>query len=106
MYHSAIYLLAALYHESGRPSVAAGNTLAHTVGQARPFTEFADLDVEARMGRVLTARAGGMKSLDGGGCTFHVVVLEVQPDVAQRLAAHLYGEVTLSIVAEPEVPRG
>lgn len=69
MYHSAIYLLAALYHESGRPSVAAGNTLAHTVGQARPFTEFADLDVEARMGRVLTARTMmerfSFESIDG-----------------------------------------
>lgn len=65
-------------------------------------------DIQVRLaGRVIEAGiAGGMKSLDGGGCTFHVVVLEVQPDVAQRLAAHLYGEVTLSIVAEPEVPRG
>lgn len=70
MYHSAICLLAALYHESGRPSVAAGNTLAHTVGQARPFTEFAELDVEARMGRVLTAKTMmerfSFESIDGG----------------------------------------
>lgn len=48
-------LLAALYHESGRISVAAGDTLAHSVGQARPFTEFGDLEVDARDGRLLTA---------------------------------------------------
>ncbi len=52
---SAICLLAAVYHESCRPSVAAGDTLAHTVGQARPFTEFPQLSDEARRGRELTA---------------------------------------------------
>ena len=47
--------LAALYHESGRPSVAAGSTLAHSLGQGRPFVEFGALRAEARMGRELTA---------------------------------------------------
>lgn len=50
-----ITILAALYHESGRQSVAIGATLAHSVGQARPFTEYADLRHEARLGRELTA---------------------------------------------------
>ncbi|MBL9105194.1 MAG: hypothetical protein JNL82_29885 [Myxococcales bacterium] len=50
-----ILILAALYHESGRSSVAAGDTLAHTVGQAAPFTEFPDISHEAREGRYLTA---------------------------------------------------
>ncbi len=48
-------LLAALYHESGRTSVAAGDTLAHAVGQAKPFTEFGALSEDARDGRLLTA---------------------------------------------------
>lgn len=48
-------ILAALYHESGRASVAAGDTLAHTAGQAKPFTEFYDLSEDARDGRLLTA---------------------------------------------------
>lgn len=48
-------LLAALYHESGRTSVAAGDTLAHAVGQAKPFTEFDALSEDARDGRHLTA---------------------------------------------------
>lgn len=48
-------LLAALYHESCRPGVAAGTTLAHAVGQARPFTEFADLSADAMRGRINTA---------------------------------------------------
>jgi len=48
-------LFAAIYHEGGRPSVAAGNTLAHSVGQARPFTEFADLEPDAQHGRMTTA---------------------------------------------------
>jgi hypothetical protein len=48
-------VLAALYHESSRVSVAAGDTLAHSAGQARPFTEFGDLEEDARDGRLLTA---------------------------------------------------
>lgn len=48
-------LFAALYHESGRSSVAAGDTLAHAVGQARPFTEFGALSEDARDGRLITA---------------------------------------------------
>lgn len=50
-----LLILAALYHESSRTSVAAGDTLAHTVGQAAPFTEFPDLEVDGRDGRVMTA---------------------------------------------------
>jgi len=49
-------ILSALYHESGRSSVAAGDTLAHSAGQAKPFTEFHDLTNEARDGRYLTAK--------------------------------------------------
>jgi hypothetical protein len=49
-------LLAVLYHESGRASVQAGATLAHSVGQAKPFTEWSDLRQEARMGREMTAK--------------------------------------------------
>ena len=49
------HILAALYHESGRTSVAVGDTLAHTAGQARPFTEFGDLPRDAREGRLMTA---------------------------------------------------
>lgn len=48
-------VLTALYHESGRSSVAAGDTLAHSVGQAKPFTEFDALTGDAREGRLLTA---------------------------------------------------
>lgn len=48
-------ILAALYHESGRTSVAAGDTLAHSAGQAKPFTEFGHLSAEAREGRLMTA---------------------------------------------------
>lgn len=48
-------LLAAIYHESSRPSVEAGTTLAHAVGQARPFTEFNGLSADARKGREATA---------------------------------------------------
>lgn len=51
-----IPLLAALYHESSRPSVAAGDTLAHAVRQARPFTQWGDLRVAAQRGRELTAQ--------------------------------------------------
>lgn len=57
--HNTIVLitfLAALYHESGRASVQRGETLAHAAGQARPFTEFPDLSLEARRGRELTAQ--------------------------------------------------
>ena len=50
-------LLAVLYHESGRSSVAAGTTLAHSVGQGRPFTEWPDLRQEAKDGREMTAAA-------------------------------------------------
>jgi hypothetical protein len=50
-----ITIMAAVYHESGRPSVASGHTLAHAVGQARPFTEFTGLSADARRGRELTA---------------------------------------------------
>ena len=49
-------LLAAIYHESGRVSVQTGATLAHSVGQAKPFTEWCDLRQEARMGREMTAK--------------------------------------------------
>ncbi len=55
MHRSMIPVLAVIYHESGRPSVASGDTLAHTLGQARPFTEYPDLRPEARLGRNLTA---------------------------------------------------
>lgn len=48
-------LLAVLYHESCRPGVDAGTTLAHSVGQARPFTEFVDLASDALKGRLNTA---------------------------------------------------
>lgn len=50
-----LLILAALYHESGRTSVAAGDTLAHTAGQARPFAEFNSIRDAAREGRLLTA---------------------------------------------------
>jgi hypothetical protein len=50
-----ITLMAVIYHESGRPSVAAGSTLAHSLGQGRPFAEFAEIRPEARRGRELTA---------------------------------------------------
>lgn len=50
-------LLAVIYHESGRPSVAAGTTLAHSLGQGRPFTEWPDLRQEAKDGREMTAAA-------------------------------------------------
>ena len=49
------HVLAALYHESVRTSVAAGDTLAHTAGQAKPFTEFNMLPEDAREGRLMTA---------------------------------------------------
>jgi len=39
--------------------------------------------------------------LDGGGCTFHVVVLWVQPEVAQQLASHVDGEVLIERVGIP-----
>lgn len=55
MHRSMIPVLAVIYHESGRPSVASGDTLAHTLGQARPFTEYPDLRPEARLGRNMTA---------------------------------------------------
>lgn len=50
-----ITLLAAVYHESSRPSVAAGTTLAAAVGQAKPFTEYPGLRPDARRGREMTA---------------------------------------------------
>jgi hypothetical protein len=53
---TAITILAALYHESGRPSVEQGATLAHSLGQGRPFTEYSDISPEARQGRELTAK--------------------------------------------------
>jgi len=53
----ALPLLAALYHESSRASVTTGQTLAHTVGQARPFIEWPDLRQEAKDGREMTAGA-------------------------------------------------
>lgn len=51
-----IPLFALFLHESGRASVAAGDTLAHAVGQPRPnFTDWPDLCSEARCGRQITA---------------------------------------------------
>lgn len=50
-----VHVLAALYHESGRTSVAAGDTLAHSASQAKPFTEFGNLDRDAKEGRLMTA---------------------------------------------------
>jgi hypothetical protein len=51
-----IPLFALFIHESGRASVAAGDTLAHAVGQPRPaFTEWPDIRPDARCGRELTA---------------------------------------------------
>ncbi len=51
-----IPLFALFLHESGRASVAAGDTLAHAVGQPRPnFTDWPDLRPEARCGRQITA---------------------------------------------------
>lgn len=35
------------------------------------------------------------------GCTFSAVTIEVAPDVAQRLAGHLYGEVLIDPVGLP-----
>lgn len=52
---AAVLLFAILYHESCRHPVLAGTTLAHSVGQSRPFTEFADLRPEAMAGRIMTA---------------------------------------------------
>jgi hypothetical protein len=52
---STIALMAALYHESGRQSVATGATLAHAENQAKPFTEFSKLAPDAREGRYMTA---------------------------------------------------
>lgn len=49
-------VLAALYHESGRTSVATGETMAHANNQAKPFAEFADIEQDAREGRLLTAQ--------------------------------------------------
>jgi hypothetical protein len=51
----SVLFLAAIYHEACRAAVTAGSTLAHAVGQAKPFTELADLRVEALQGRLLTA---------------------------------------------------
>lgn len=50
-------LLAILYHESGRASVATGETMAHTVEPAktRPFVEWPDLPDHVKQGRRLTA---------------------------------------------------
>lgn len=53
---TAITILAVLLHESGRPSVEQGATLAHSMGQGRPFTEYSDISPEARQGRELTAK--------------------------------------------------
>lgn len=51
-----IPLFALFLHESGRASVAAGDTLAHAVGQPRPnFADWPDLRPEARCGRQITA---------------------------------------------------
>lgn len=53
-------------------------------------------------GRVIeSGPAGRCKTLDGGGCTFSVVVLWVQPEVARRLAQHVDGEVLLERVGIP-----
>ena len=49
-------ILAVVYHDSGRPSVAAGSTLAHSLGQGRPFVEYRDLRPQARQGREMTAQ--------------------------------------------------
>lgn len=49
-------VLAVVYHESGRQSVATGETLAASAGQAKPFTEFYDLRPDVQRGRELTAR--------------------------------------------------
>lgn len=54
---TAIYLLAALYHESTRRPVNDGKTLAHATGNARPFVEWEDLTNDQRDGRRRTARS-------------------------------------------------
>lgn len=58
MYHTAIYLLAVMLHESGRQLVAEGKTLAHALKspQVRPFSEWPDLPAEVQHGRRMTAR--------------------------------------------------
>lgn len=59
-------------------------------------------DTPQLCGRVIEAGpAGGCKTLDGGGCTFSVVVLWVQPEVAQHLARHIDGEVLLHPLGLP-----
>lgn len=58
MYHTAVYLLAVLLHESGRQPVAEGKTLAHALKspQVRPFAEWPDLPADVQNGRRMTAR--------------------------------------------------
>lgn len=52
-----VYFLARELHESGRASVAAGQTLAHAVQspQVRPFVEWLDLPSHVIAGRIVTA---------------------------------------------------
>ena len=73
-----VAMLAVIYHDSGRASVAAGDTMAHAVDPAkvRPFVEWPDLPLEAGLGRELTARrllerfhVGGVRPDLGGGET-------------------------------------
>lgn len=53
-----VAMLAVIYHDSGRTSVVAGDTMAHAVNPStvRPFVEWPDLPLEAGLGRLLTAR--------------------------------------------------
>lgn len=53
---TTVLLLAILYHESCRVSVAAGDTMAHAVDPAkvRPFVEWPDLPDHVKQGRRLT----------------------------------------------------
>lgn len=57
MQRTAVCLLAILFHESGRASVAAGNTLAHVFDptRTRPFVEWSALPEHVQRGRLMTA---------------------------------------------------
>jgi predicted nicotinamide N-methyase len=76
----AVNLLAALYHESGHPSVAQGATLARSLARGRPFTEYPDLRPEAHRGRELTAE-GLLQRF-----TFHSLDLIAGEDVTADMA--------------------
>lgn len=82
-------LLAAHYHESVRVSVAAGHTLAHATGQAKPFTELADLSTDALRGRLLTA-AELLKRFDITGVATLLVAGAPDPEQVQKLAQALH----------------